>query len=109
LFRSSDSDPQFAHLVVAVLGAHLLHELFRHIYNGKFGADFDFTDCESWNVAVIGERPDDVGGTDAVGLVGVRYQTNQDGFMGLVGFELLIRQPDIRISIPGGLRVSSGW
>jgi hypothetical protein len=46
---------------------------------------------------------------DAVGLAGVRYQTDQAVFKGLMGFELLFRQPEIRFSVHGGLRVSSGW
>jgi len=79
LFRSFDGDLLFAHLVVTVFGEHLLHELLGHIYNGVLSADFDGTNDEIWNVGVIGDGPDHVGGTETVGLAGLRYQTDQAG------------------------------
>ncbi len=98
MFRYFDDAPLFAHPVVAFFGEHLPHELFRHVYNDALGARLDVAEAESRNVGLIGDSPDHVGGMEAVDLAGLRYKPDQAGFIGLVGFELPIRQPDIRIS-----------
>ena len=84
MFRFFDGDPLFAYLVVAVFGEHLLHELFRQVYNGALGAGFYGAEGESWNVGLIGNGPDHVGGMESVDLAGLRYKPEQAGFIGLL-------------------------